>query len=74
MNTRVLWNSPCETLVEGICRQAAKDYLSKAKNSQAEYWRRDAEQFFLSDWFYELTGLDGKRVLDMLQEMKERKE
>lgn len=70
MNTRVIWNSPCETLVEGICRQAAKDYISKGKSSVAKYWRDDARQFFLSSWFEFLTGLDGKRILDKLDEMK----
>ena len=74
MNTRVLWNSPCETLVEGICRQAAKDYLSTSKTSQAQYWREDAKHFFLSGWFEFLTGLDGKKVLNMLDKMKQGKE
>ena len=70
MNTRVIWNSPCETLVEGICRQAAKDYISKGKSPTVEYRRKDAEQFFMSSWFELLTGLDGKRILDKLDEMK----
>lgn len=70
MNTRVIWNSPCETLVEGICRQAAKDYISKGKSSTARYLREDARQFFLSGWFEFLTGLDGKTILDKLEELK----
>lgn len=70
MNTKVMWNGPCNTLIEGICRQAEKDYLSKGKSEYAEYWRNDARQFFLSGWFYELTGLDGKRILDMLDELQ----
>ena len=69
MNTKVLWNGPCETLVEGICRQAAKDYLGKNKVQS-----KDAERFFRSEWFVFLTDIDGERVLNMLQEIKEGKE
>lgn len=69
MNTKVLWNGPCETLVEGICRQAAKDYLGKNKVQ-----RKDAERFFRSEWFVFLTDIDGERVLNMLQAIKKGKE
>ena len=50
---------PYDLLIEGICRQAAKDLLNKVP----QYWRFDAMDFFRSRWFEELTGLDGEEIL-----------
>ena len=48
-----------DLLIEGICRQAAKDL----RNKVPQYWRFDAMDFFRSRWFEELTGLDGEEIL-----------
>lgn len=30
--------------------------------------KKDAEQFFLSSWFFELTGLNGEKIIDGLNQ------
>lgn len=50
---------PYDLLIEGICRQAAKDL----RNKVPQYWRFDAMDFFRSRWFEWLTGLDGEEIL-----------
>ena len=55
-----------ERLVQAICRNAATDYLYSKKEEHVV----SAEKFFKSDWFFELTGLDGKSVLKRLDRMK----
>ena len=68
-------SDPYGLLIAGICRQAAKDLRAtrydKARNKTVPNYRmrRDAERFFLSDWFYELTGLDGKTIINKLSAM-----
>ncbi len=55
-----------QRLVEAICRTAATDYLYSKKEKNV----KDAEIFFKSDWFFELTGLDGKPILKRLDRIK----
>lgn len=55
-----------ENLVTGIVTQAAKDYR-KVRHLDDSYEKRDLEQFFLSTWFFQLTGFDGRMVLDKLK-------
>ena len=60
------------TLVEAIVCQAAIDWreasriLIKTEREDALALKKDAERFFLSCWFYELTGLDGKNIVSGL--------
>lgn len=64
-----------ERLVDAIVRTAVRDWQS-AKRILAKYpesyiadaRRTECEKFFLSDYFYFLTGLNGKLVLDKLEE------
>ena len=51
-------------LVEAIVKQAVKDINPRSKKR----YRKDAERFFRSQWFVELTGLDGKEILKKLKQ------
>lgn len=55
-----------ENLVTGIVSQAAKDYR-KVRYLEDSYEKQELEEFFLSKWFYQLTGVDGQMVLDRLK-------
>lgn len=61
-------------LVAGIVGQASDDVRRLAPGTA---YRADAEEFFLSDYFYDLTGFDGFDLLVKLQdeydEKKQRK-
>ena len=68
-----------EDLIEGIVRQAVRDWkdakkvLDKQPESvAAERSLLDCERFFLSPHFIFLTGMDGRRVLFKLEEEYER--
>ena len=72
-------------LAVAIVNQAKLDYIRSVKwlknhphaRTRKEVARRaecyrlinDCERFFLSQWFYELTGCDGKPMLKMLKKM-----
>lgn len=50
-----------DLLIEAICRQAGKDLKSRS------YWIKvDAMDFFRSEWFEELTGMDGEMIIQHL--------
>lgn len=62
-------------LVEAVVKSAIRDWksamrvLQKQPNSyQAEVRRVNCETFFMSDYFYMLTGTDGNLLLDRLEE------
>lgn len=62
-------------LREAIVSQAVKDWRSAKwvltmhpDNIGAEHMRIDCENFFLSQHFFAITGLNGGRVLDKLEE------
>ena len=63
-----------ERLVEAIAKTAIRDWKN-AMRILAEYpeaikanqHKIECEKFFLSDYFYGLTGMDGRRLLSMLQ-------
>ena len=68
----------CLMLVCEICREAAADYLqAKAalnrhpddKRAQANY--KVKRNFFLSEYFYGLTGLNGRAVLEGLDRKRD---
>lgn len=54
-------------LIEGIVQQAAHDFRqgmkTEAKLHKPSLQRADAEKFFRSNWFYNLTGLDGAYIV-----------
>ena len=56
-------------LVEAIVKQVAKDYRKvRYSEKQDDICEKEKiERFFLSRWFYVLTGLDGEMVLDKLK-------
>lgn len=54
-------DDPYCNLVIAMVRQSVKDLKSKTRKI-----RDDAIWFFLSDWFRDLTGLDGEDILDRL--------
>lgn len=63
----------CIMLVEEICRLAAADYVSARgalkrtpNDKQAKHNYRIKRDFFLTDYFHRLTGLNGQAVLDRL--------
>ena len=55
-----------ENLVEGIVKQAAKDYR-QVRDKEKSPEKKELERFFLSKWFHTLTELDGKLVLEKLK-------
>lgn len=51
-----------ENLVVGIVKLAISDYKYGSDER-----KQDAEGFFKSDWFYDLTGFDGNYVIRQLK-------
>lgn len=60
-NTKNTASDPYEDLVIGIVRQAKHDVLKGNKKQ-----RNDAIRFFRSEWFEELTGMDGREILRLI--------
>lgn len=68
-------SDPWESLAEAIILQAVKDYRQarkkhkkRPKNENAKLMMADCEEFFRSDRFTALTGLDGETLLRRLKE------
>ena len=68
-------SDPYEYLANSIILQAVKDYRAakkklkrNPKNKDAKLMVEDCERFFCSDWFGQLTSVDGKMLLKKLQE------
>lgn len=66
---------PYENLANAIVLQAVKDWRSAVRTLKkrprydpAKQMRDDCEQFFLSDWFEELTSVDGSIILRKLKQ------
>lgn len=59
-----------ENLVQAIVNRAITDYMHAPESSGL---RQDAAKFFLSEWFEQLTGFNGKDVLKKLQADYDRK-
>lgn len=57
-------------LVEAIVGQAKTNVMTSAPGT---YLREDAESFFMSEHFYELTNLDGFDILCKLQDKYDEK-
>ena len=53
-------------LVQAIVKQAAKDYRD-VRYKDESYEKEKLEEFFLSKWFNDITGLDGEMVLGRLK-------
>lgn len=58
-----------EFLSEAIVIQAVKDY--RRANSQSV--RNEVKRFFLSDWFYDLTGANGRMLFERLEQERRKK-
>ena len=66
---------PYEDLAIAIVKQAAKDYqdalqkLARNKNNEnAKRMKEEVERFFTSDWYSELTDLNGAFLMRKIQE------
>lgn len=63
-----------EALVQAIVLQAVEDYRLAGRalrrrpdHTAARALARDVERFFRSAWFTDITGLDGKEILERLK-------
>lgn len=66
---------PYENIATAIILQAVKDYRMAGKklkrnpkNKDAKLMVEDCERFFCSDWFGQLTSVNGRMLLKKLQE------
>lgn len=64
-----------ENLANAIVLQAVKDWRKAAKTLKkrpryqaAKQMRDECERFFLSDWFEELTSVEGRVILRKLKQ------
>ena len=67
-----------ENLANAIIEQAVRDFreaklrLQKnARDAEAEKTYREVKRFFRSEWFSQLTTLDGELLLEKLEEESE---
>ena len=58
-----------EFLSEAIVIQAAKDY----RRANSQLVRSVGKRFFLSDWFYDLTGANGRMLFERLEQERRKK-
>ncbi len=63
----------CIALVEAIIKDAAQEYICARREYKKNPFDKDAKKhyeqsrrFFLSEYFFNLTDLDGKAVLEKL--------
>jgi hypothetical protein len=66
---------PYESLANAIVVQAAKDYRKALRdlkrnrnNTAAKRMKEEVERFFHSEWYSELTDLDGAFLMRMIKE------
>ena len=72
-------NTGYQALANAVVEQAAKDYLRALKrlkidprNLSGERMKKECEIFFCSDWFRELTDVDGRWLMETLGREQER--
>ena len=65
---------PYEHLANAIVLQAVKDYrnalkklMKRPRYEPAKYTKAEVERFFHSDWYRELTSVDGNVLIKKLQ-------
>lgn len=58
-----------EFLSEAIVIRAAKDY----RRANGQSVRNEVKRFFLSDWFYDLTGANGRMLFERLEQERRKK-
>ena len=70
----MMTDSGAEALTHAIVRQACVDWKKATKQLEKDLGDKDAscrqcecERFFRSDYFQDLTGMDGKDFLDILR-------
>nr|DAZ62539.1 MAG TPA: hypothetical protein [Caudoviricetes sp.] len=66
--------TPWRDLANAIVEQAAKDYMAALRklrkypeNYRAKAQINELERFFRSDWYGELTDVDGERLMKLLK-------
>jgi hypothetical protein len=66
---------PYENLANAIVLQAVKDWRSAVRTLKkrprydpAKQMKEECERFFRSDWFEQLTGVDGSVILRKLKQ------
>lgn len=67
-------NDPYQNLANGIILRAVKDYRTalrklkkRPKYGPAQDIKNEVERFFHSDWYRELTSVDGEILIKKLQ-------
>ena len=67
-----------QALAQAIIMQAVKDWRDamkklrkRPKYEPAIQVKKECERFFLSEWFYELSGVDGSVILKKLKKEEE---
>lgn len=63
-------------LAHMVVVQAVKDWREASKHPRSEKAKAiiaECEEFFLSDWFTALSGLDGKAMLEKLRKERDTK-
>ena len=67
-------NDPYQNLANGIILRAVKDYRTalrklkkRPKYGPAQDIKNEVERFFRSDWYRELTSVDGNVLIKKLQ-------
>ena len=66
LNPETMDEEGCMRLVKAICAQAANDYRA-VRHRERSIVKEEIESFFLSDYFEQLTGLDGGMILERLK-------
>ena len=65
-----LANAIIEQVVHDF-REAKRRLQKNARDAEAEKTYRETKQFFCSEWFSQLTTLDGELLLEKLEEESE---
>ena len=66
LNPETMDEEGCMRLVKAICAQAANDYRA-VRHKERSIVKEEIESFFQSEYFEQLTGLDGGMILDRLK-------
>ena len=72
-NTDALDDEGCRLLMEAIVRQAVEDRLRALRRQDRAGLKRlrETESFFRSEYFRRLTGLDGRKILQLIRKEAE---
>lgn len=65
----------CHLLIQAVVRQAVEDHyhaLLHLPDPDARRCLKETAAFFRSEYFYLLTGLDGRKILDLIRKEADR--